>query len=168
MGGNLALREQESAEISEGRRQRLFLVLGRDPEEPAPLRDDATEIASVVDIATHKLVCDKPADEFLPTTKVNPAEKSADTAEDEWKGQPAWARQIPDELIVAAAVLGACIGFPIGTAASGVVVGFFGGVVGALVGAATVLAIARYLDLILRVVLVLLGSAIVYVLTHQG
>jgi hypothetical protein len=167
MGGNLALREQESAEISEGRRQRLFLVLGRDPEEPA-ISGDAEEIASVVDIATHKLVCDKPVDKLLVTAKDNSAENSADPPPDAWEEQPDWASQIPDELIVAAAVLGACIGFPIGTAAAGVVVGFFGGVLGALVGATTVLAIARYLDPILHVVLVLLGSAIVYVLTHQG
>lgn len=174
MGGNLALRERESAEISEGRSRRLFLVLGRDAQAPAPgpaatgvpADEPALRLVKPAAGDAAEVAASEPAVQPAAATAGDPVESHAENGLDAEEGERDWARRVPDGLIVGAAVLGACIGFPIGTAAAGVVTGFFGGLMGALVGAMAVLGIARHLDLVLRVVLVLLGSAIVYELTH--
>ena len=59
------------------------------------------------------------------------------------------ANKVPDGLLVAAAVLGACVTCPICAAAGGRVVGFLGGFVGALLGELAVLGIAQLLKAVL-------------------
>ncbi|MFP5226817.1 MAG: hypothetical protein ACLGXA_04260 [Acidobacteriota bacterium] len=70
-----------------------------------------------------------------------------------------WARRMPDGLLIAAAVLGACIGCPIGSATGGVAVGFLCAVAGALLGELLVLAIAGLLKLALRGIMQGIGMA---------
>jgi hypothetical protein len=79
----------------------------------------------------------------------------------------AWLRRVPDELIVGAAVLGACIGCPIGSA-EGLVLGFLGGLAGALLGAMAVLAMARLMKLLAGAAALGLLVLVAYAILHAA
>ena len=138
MDSNLALREQESAEIRAGRSRRLYLVLranqersGPDVGRPAP--NNAKEFA-------------------MEGEPVPVAEETLGYSADQHALRGDWLSRVPDELLVASAAVGGCIGFPIGAAVEGVVVGFIGGLLGALAGAMALLGMAWLWNETLRLI----------------
>jgi len=106
---------------------------------------------------------------LVPPVVVAPAAESAEHESEAHAGEheQEWARRVPNELMIAAAVLGACIGCPIGAAVGGIGAGLLCGFMGALLGELAVLAVARLLTLVLRVVALGLVVAVGYAILHS-